>query len=291
MGNKILLILAVLVLFSASNTLLAQSGILYLGVTGTEEYSQDKKVIKQDLKLNADKKKKEFSFGINAYMWLTSLNGEAAVPNDNPLLPPQTPVTDVSMSLSETIENLKIAAMLAGSLRYRDFGLLFDVSYSKMKFDGEVPLQSGFIYSSLTSKSFTGDFDIAYRIPLKNKNIALDCYAGIRLINQDNTLDLTYANTQLLSKNSTKTWVDPVIGAASEFQLGKNWFLYFKGDVGGFGISSKFTWLLAGLGGYRFADHWQASVGFKALGVNYDKDYYLWNATTYGTLLSFGYRL
>jgi len=97
-------------------------------------------------------------------------------------------------------------------------------------------------------------------------------------------------NNPVFTTNKSKTWVDPLIGAAVEFNFSKHWFAYLKSDIGGFGISSNISWMILGVGGYRITDNWLTTLGFKNLTINYDKDRFLWDASQYGLLLSFGYQ-
>jgi len=231
----------------------------------------------------------DFSFRVNLYLWALSIDGSTALPMNNPSLPPQTPVADVKLKFSDAIKYVKMAAMLAGRFEYKNFGFLYDIYYVKLGYNASVPVQSGYIDADLTAKQFTGDLEISYKFPIKNKNIYSLGYAGARISSLDNTLDLFQANQPVLNVNFSKTWVDPIIGADATFLFSKHWFSYFKGDVGGFGISSKFTGMILGVAGYRFTDNWNATLGFKYLYMDYDKDNFLWKVNQYGLLLSFGY--
>ena len=75
-----------------------------------------------------------------------------------------------------------------------------------------------------------------------------------------------------------------------EYNFSKRWFAYFKTDLGGFGISSNISWMMLGVGGFRITDNWLTTLGFKNLTINYDKDRFLFDASQYGLLLSFGYQ-
>jgi hypothetical protein len=244
-----------------------------------------------DLKSEINKdKERDFTFGINAYLWAMTLNGSNALPLNVPGLPNQTPVVDVKLKFSDAIKYLKMAAMFAGKFKYKDVSLLYDVVYAKMQFDGVVPTESVYIDATSTLKQFIGDFDIAYRIPVKDKNIKLDGYGGIRISSLDVALDLFSASSPIFTTSKSKTWVDPVIGAAVEFNFSKRWFAFLKSDIGGFGISSDISWMVLGVGGYRITDNWLTTLGFKNLTTNYDKDRFLYNISQYGLVLSFGYQ-
>jgi hypothetical protein len=235
-------------------------------------------------------KERDFTFGVHGYLWATTLNGSKALPLNVQGLPDQTPVVDVKLKFSDAIKYLKMAAMFGGKFKYKKVSFLYDIAYSKMQFDGSVPTESGYIDATTISKQFIGDFDIAYRIPVNDKNINFDGYGGIRIFSTDETLDLYSQNNPVFTANHNRTWVDPVIGAAVEYNFSKRWFAYLKTDLGGFGIASNISWMVLGVGGFRITDNLMTTLGFKNLTISYDKDRFLYEASQYGLLLSFGYR-
>jgi hypothetical protein len=234
---------------------------------------------------------KNFSFSVNPYLWAMTLSGKSALPTRFPMKP-QTPVVDMNLKFSDAIEHLKMAAMLTGRFSYKRFSLIYDVDYAKLGYDRVDTIKlDKYVSADLSAKTFNGDFEIGYRLPVQDKKLSVDVYAGTRITSLNNTLTFHGIRDSISTFSSSKTWVDPIVGVYAGCDFSKKWFAYLKGDVGGFGVSSKFTWLLMGVGGYRFSYHWNTTLGFKWLGTNYDKDYYLWNASQYGVVLSFGYQL
>ncbi|MDD5362245.1 MAG: hypothetical protein PHN88_08940 [Ignavibacteria bacterium] len=279
--------------------------ILFLvtfAVTASSQYSTDnlteknfkQSSIKSDILSDISsthykpEKCKDISFNVNLYLWALSLDGVTALPINNASIP-QTPVTSVKMGFSDAVKYVKMAAMIEGAFRFKNYRFLYDVDYMKLEYNGKVPLESGFLSAKLTAKQFSGDFSLGYSIPTKNKNIFLTGYAGTRVTSLNNTLDLLYEEQNVFSANKSKTWFDPIIGADITLNLSKHWFSYLKGDVGGFGVSSKFTGSLLGGAGYKITEHFNTTLGIKYLYINYDKDYYLWKVNQYGLLISAGY--
>lgn len=248
----------------------------------------DKIVSKTQTKSTGD-----FSLNANLYMWMVSTSGDQALPINNPAIPyKQTPVMDISMKFSDAISKIKFAIMFAGTFFYKDIGLFYNVHYVKIQNDGTLPPNPYFTKGTFTSNQFAGDFSLAYRYRLKNnQNILLAGFAGTRINSFDNTLDLTQTDNNIYSIPDTKTIVDPLIGIGTRIDLSKHWMLYFIGDVGGFGISSKFTGSILGTCGYKFTEHWNINLGLRYLYLNYDKDYYLMKMSQYGIVFSFGYIL
>lgn len=115
---------------------------------------------------------------------------------------------------------------------------------------------------------------------------AIDLYGGARgwwlkgdvsiaLSGTVNIGDLTRNSDGTLTASGRVNWVDPFVGARLRHQLAPNWSLVASGDVGGFGVGSKFSWKAAAAVNYDFYIHnnvtWSAMLGYKALHVDYVK--------------------
>jgi len=95
------------------------------------------------------------------------------------------------------------------------------------------------------------------------------------------------------------TWADPIVGSRSIFRFGPehrwNWTL--RGDFGGFGAGSDFTWNVAGMLGYDFKLLGVDStvlLGARALSQDYStgagSTKFAWDVTQYGPLLALALR-
>ena len=93
-------------------------------------------------------------------------------------------------------------------------------------------------------------------------------------------------------------WVDPVFGVRVRHQFTPHQEFIVRGDIGGFGLGSQFSWQAVAV--YSYA--WQldggqklaALLGFRALGVNYSSgsglDAVGINETLYGPIIGVSYR-
>jgi opacity protein-like surface antigen len=114
---------------------------------------------------------------------------------------------------------------------------------------------------------------------------AIDAYGGLRYWYLSNTLSLDVTgvvNAPLLGfqqsgalapdKSGAMQWIDPVLGLRLRHQIRPGDEFQLRGDIGGFGVGSKFSWQLAG--GYshdtKIGD-WTITntVGYRALAVDY----------------------
>ena len=234
-------------------------------------------------------KPNDFSFTINPYLWGIATQGTVGVPN-TPSGYPQT--YEFSESFSDALENLKMAFMIGGRLKYKRVSFFYDLVYTNLKnFDATVPDGHGLASANTTNKEFITDLSIGYEF-YKGKTTFLDVYGGARIWALESELTLIPTNTTIpttmLSKSNS--WVDPIIGINARFLMGKKWFSYLRSDFGGFGVSSSWNFMILGGFGYAFNPNWNTSLGIKNIGLDYDKDNYKWNVNQYGLFLSFGYR-
>lgn len=234
-------------------------------------------------------KPKEFSFTINPYLWLIATQGTVGVPN-TPSGYPQT--YEFSESVSDALENLKMAFMIGGRLKYKRVSFFYDLAYVNLKnFDATVPDGRGLASANTSSKELITDLSFGYEF-YKSKTTFLDVYGGARIWSLESELTLVPTNTAIPSTmlSESRSWVDPIIGINARFLLGKKWFSYLRSDFGGFGVSSSWNFMILGGFGYDFNPNWNTSLGIKNLGLDYDKDSYKWNVNQYGFLISLGYR-
>lgn len=101
--------------------------------------------------------------------------------------------------------------------------------------------------------------------------------------------------TNLLSAENSEFWIDPIFIARMTKSLKEKWQFQFRGDIGGFDIGSSLTWQLQGYVSYRFSKLFQTTVGYRVIGMDYDKgngaDRFSYDVDTSGPLLRFGFNL
>lgn len=87
-------------------------------------------------------------------------------------------------------------------------------------------------------------------------------------------------------------WVDPFIGLRARCELTDHLYVVAKGDVGGFGVSSDFTWQCYGAMGCHLNKGKSAAVelGYRHLGVDYQDGGFVYDVALSGVMLSFGFK-
>ncbi|WP_243313417.1 hypothetical protein [Fundidesulfovibrio agrisoli] len=221
------------------------------------------------------------------YAWLTGFNGTIGVRGAQ---------ATVNASFADLSKYLNIGAMLHADMLYKDtFGLLGEINYAQLgdqasgkrvSLDGQMGL-------------FLSDIAAFYRIgtmPLGKDGscpTSLDILAGARIWSLGLNLNTQNALGGSHTVSKQKSWVDPVVGARAQFRITDKWGIDLRGGVGGFGISSAFTWDAMAMLGYTFWDHGTFLVGYRAVGVNHTegsgKDYFKFDATLNGPVVALAF--
>lgn len=87
-------------------------------------------------------------------------------------------------------------------------------------------------------------------------------------------------------------WVDPVIGGSIRHQLAPGQQLLFRGDIGGFGVGSEFSWNVLAAYSFEICTEdgvtYSGLVGYRALDVDYEqgsgRDRYEYDMLQHGPL-------
>ena len=121
--------------------------------------------------------------------------------------------------------------------------------------------------------------------------------AGGRLNNMQTDIDVRRnvipVGTEQIIESVSKTWFDPIIITRLSADIREKWLFQFRGDIGGFGIGSDFTWQVQASAGYRFSKLFQLTAGYRYISVNYDKGEgstrFIYDINTYGPVVRFGF--
>lgn len=85
----------------------------------------------------------------------------------------------------------------------------------------------------------------------------------------DPTIDV---KSRTFTEATGDSWVDPIIGLRTQYDINDRWYLTALGDIGGFDVGSDFAWRIQLGGGYRFSEHWTFDLQYKAISVDYDNN-------------------
>ncbi|HWK37422.1 MAG TPA: hypothetical protein VNQ81_11240 [Povalibacter sp.] len=234
-----------------------------------------------------------WQFRFTPYAWLPWSDGDAAVRGRH---------FNVQQNPAQVLEDLDFAWMSYQEARRGAITLFSDVIY------GDISNSDSLVRSRNFSPSVSGTVGAAlsadYRFWIveagfmyetnrykwgnsaAETDTTLDLLAGVRYWHQKLDVDVALAGTmnidglvvsgsRALARSGGVDWFDPFIGARLTHTPAPGQQLMLRGDFGGFGVGSQFTWQLLGtytsyLGTHAGID-FDAYLGYKALSVDYDQ--------------------
>ncbi len=214
----------------------------------------------------------EWSVRVSLYGWAQGLDGDVGARG-------LTAPADVSFD--DILNNLDFAAMGAVEISHGRWSFIADINYADLgaDYDGRFG-GSGHV----DFQQFLGNFLVSYEV-MKSDSFKFDVYGGARVNALALDIDFTGPKGGKLGVSEDESWVDPVIGARFQAELGKSFFVRALGDIGGFGISSDLTWqAMAGLG-YHFNNQCSVLLAYRAIGTDYSNDGFTYDVTASGPVI------
>ena len=190
----------------------------------------------------------------------------------------------------DIFSNLKFGIMLNAEVHNNKWAIISDLLYANLiqEVTPSKLLNSG----TVSAKQIIWENSGLYRL-----TSYLEAGVGGRVNFMKTGIDVLRnvipAGTEQVTESASKTWFDPIIIARVSTSIKDKWLFQVKGDLGGFGIGSDFTWQLQAYAGYRFSRLFQLSAGYKILSVDYDKgvdkERFIYNVDTFGPVIRLGF--
>lgn len=232
----------------------------------------------------------QWTFDGAVYGWLMATQGTLGLKGLD---------ADIDNSFADTLKasDSLMAFMAHGEARRDDIGIFLDISYVDLGYDGVTVGPSTADASNDLAIVEVGGLYRFGRWPtgvaVQPGSWTLEGLGGLRYSYIDGEIDVVGGPAVERSKD----WVDPFIGLRAVAELSPAWEVSLRGDIGGFGLGSDFTWQLAGLLGYRFllfgADA-KTVVGYRALSQDYKTgsgaNRFKWDTTLHGPVLGLSFR-
>lgn len=225
---------------------------------------------------------KKWHFLVEPYLMFPYMDGETGIGN-NLILP-------VDANPGDIFNHLQMAAMLYFEAKTDKWAITSDLVYMNLNQD----LTPGILINSgsVTAKQFIWEAAGLYRL-----TSFLEVGVGGRLnyvqTSVDGLINAIPSGTVEFSGRHHKTWFDPVIITRLSTDIKNKWLFQFRGDLGGFGIGSKFTWQLQAYVGYRFGKLFQLAIGYRLLSTDYksgeEPKEFIFNVAEFGPVIRFGF--
>jgi hypothetical protein len=207
----------------------------------------------------------QWQFSFTPYLWLPWILGDLVV-KGRPL--------DVAIDPADIINHLDWPSIVPAWMSYMEarrgpLSLFNDIVYTN------VSSGTGFsrtVNGRLATATFGGNVSADYQLAIVEAggayaiwsrgsqgspgSTAFDLLAGARYWHQDvdisadltgtvalsGPLGLTISGSRAIAKSGSVDWVDPFVGARLRQQLAPGQEFVLRGDVGGFGAGSQFSW-------------------------------------------------
>lgn len=227
----------------------------------------------------------DWKYSIEPYLLGASINGDATLG--------RVAGVPVDVSTDQILENLEAAFMLNFEARFDNgWGLVVDYGFMDLGADTTVGL-GGVLDASVRQA-------ILEVVATRRLDVApgrLELFGGVR--RWDNEIKASFdpaIGGGSLSTEINEDWVDPIVGLRWTRGLSDRWELRLRGDVGGFGVGSDFTWGANAAVFFRMSERMFLDLAYRALYVDYANDKasnegaFAYDTTTHGPILGFAVR-
>ena len=233
------------------------------------------------LPASAQAQSDDWEFVIAPYVLFGSLTGEGAL---GPVA-----ATPVDLSFGDLVENLQFAAMAHGEVWKGAWGFVGDVVFLSLGSDISLP---GARVLDIGVEEVVAEGLLSRRFVRPDRQV--DLFAGIRYWDLD--LDLQLVDGPGAGLDLGEKWVDPIAGVRLIQDVAEDWLVIVRGDIGGFGVGSDFSWNAQGGVGYEVSNSFSLVAQYKALDVDFENDeagaaaFLSYDTTTHGPVVGFVFR-
>lgn len=211
------------------------------------------------------------------YFWAAGLSGDVGINVGR-----FQPEVHVDASFSKIWDHLDFGAMAIGEARNGRYSVFTDLMYTKISGSAATPRGDLFQEASVDSETFAGLVGAGYTV-LEDSAGHLDIVGGVRVWSVDTTISLTGGPRPDRSISDGDTWVDALGGVKGNYFITPNVFVAGWGLVGGGG--ANIDWDVAATVGYKFNETFSSVIGYRALGVDYTNNGFVFDVVEQGPII------
>lgn len=160
------------------------------------------------------------------YLWGAAMSGQAGI---------GSLAADVDMSFSDIVDDLELGFM--GTYRATGERYVINVDAIYMGLGATEKGPGGAFKADIDMDQTALEVDGGYRVTER-----FTALVGLRYVDLSGKVAIDGPLGVQRSPESGADWVDPVVGAIYALPIGERWSTSFRGDVGGFGVGSDFSW-------------------------------------------------
>jgi len=198
---------------------------------------------------------------------------------------------DVDVSFGDILDNLEFGAMAAYRGERGPWAVIADMIFMDLETDKDGIGPLGQTRATVELDQLILELDGSYAVTER-----LDAYAGLRYWDVDSTVTVVGGGPlgETLNGKLSEDWVDPLVGVRYAWPVGDKWTLIVRGDIGGFGVGSDFSWHTSAFANWQLSEHASVLIGYRYLDVDYDDgegaDRFLMDVSEGGPTAGFAWR-
>ena len=223
-------------------------------VTGTGSSMDDlSQTEDQTEAAGTDPEGKALTFIVSPYVWIPNVSGNIGVGSSD---------GQFVLDTGDLLDLFEFGGLIRGEVRHRS-GWGVSVDYMFADLGAGVDIVIGDVDADINASIL--EATLVRRVELDSGS--LDLYGGIRRWDAEIQADITtpFFSTTVATGDR---WVDPIIGARYQHQLSPRWKILGQADVGGFGMSSDFTWNVAAGASYEAWSNTSFQFVYRVLDVD-----------------------
>jgi len=226
----------------------------------------------------------EWVISVAPYAWAAGLSGDVGLFGREPV--------DLDMSFSDILDDLKFAAMGVVEAHNGTYGIFGDIMYVHTETEEgisrtveNIPVA---LKATVDTENIAATLMGEYRL-VNDEVVKLDLMAGARLwhVANDISARLKADGTEVAEHggDDSETWVDPMVGFKTRINTETPLYLEGWGMIGGAGIGSDLSWDVMGGLGYQWTSGFSTVVGYRAMGVDYSHDGFVFDVVEQGAFV------
>jgi hypothetical protein len=220
-----------------------------------------------------------WEFTVAPYFWAAGISGDVRQFG--------LPEVNIDADFGDILDNLDFAFMATAEARYDRYSIVGDVIYVKVGADAHT--RRGIFADSVgvTSETFAGLLGVGYAL-LEDQNGHLDVVGGLKVWSVETDISFNGGLLAGVEREDSATWLDAVVGLRGNYFFTPEIYAIGWGLVGGGGADVDWD---VGIGlGYKFNDIISAVAGYRALGVDYENDGFVFDVVQQGPILGMSFK-
>ena len=192
--------------------------------------------------------------------------------------------TEAVLNLGQVLDNLQWITAVRGSVEKGRWGVLTDLSYTKLGQEDGATTPNGLLTGRASVNVSQGIYDLAVRYRFGEPEAAVGTpgqfslipYAGIRVIDaqMDVAAQVDLGNILSIQRqgNFGRTWAQPLLGTQASLFLSPRLRAFARADIGGFGLGgAKDLSGNAQIGlGYAVGNSADLTISWRYFGLDYN---------------------